>query len=254
LRVSRKERSMKSPNRERRVDPRRRAIVVAIPATVLGACAGLPAVSGSPAPAPALAVGDRWTYSCSDGYRTPVRWTETHEIIAIDASGIAVRVTGRGDTMDFERVELFAAPGRMLIGAVYDNAETRRFASALTVYRFPLTPGDTWNETVANFDDLRHKNDVVNRYVKVGGHETIATPAGTFDTVAMRVFMSVDVDDPFRFPTQCTYEIWYSPQAGAAVRETKRASYIERTSGIDAAQVRTQNTVIELASYSRRGG
>jgi hypothetical protein len=35
------------------------------------------------------------------------------------------------------------------------------------------------------------------------------------------------------------------------VRQTKWAAYIER-SGMEAAQVRTQNTVIELASYSRR--
>ena len=238
---------------EASVDPRRRAIVVAIPGALLGACAGLPGASGPPAEAPSLAVGDRWVYSCSDGYRTPVRWTETHEISAIDATGIAVRVSGCGDTVDFQRVELFAAPGRMLIGAVYDNAETRRFASPISVFRFPLTPGDAWDETIANFDDLRQKNDIVNRYVKVGGHQTIATPAGTFDAVAMRVFMSVDVDDPFRFATQCNYEVWYSPQAAATVRQTKWAAYIERTSGNDPAQVRTQNTVIELASYSRHG-
>jgi hypothetical protein len=35
-------------------------------------------------------------YHCSDGYRVPVVWTETHEVIAVDATGIAVRVTGRG--------------------------------------------------------------------------------------------------------------------------------------------------------------
>ena len=126
------------------VNPRRRAIVVGLPATLLVACAGLPAASGPPAAAPSLAVGDRWVYNCSDGYRTRVNWTETHEISAIDQTGIAVRVTGRGDTMNFERVELYSAPGQMLIGAVYDNAETRRFASPISVYRFPLTPGASW--------------------------------------------------------------------------------------------------------------
>jgi len=235
------------------VNARRRALVFGIPATLLGACAGLPEASGPPAAAPSLAVGDRWTYNCSDGYRTRVNWIETHEISAIDQTGIAIRVTGSGDTMNFARVELYAAPGQMLVGSVYDNAETRRFASPISVYRFPLTPGTTWNENVANFDELRDRNDVVNRYVRVGGHQTIATPAGTFDAVALRVFQTVDIDDPFRFPTQCNYEVWYSQQAGASVRETKSAAYLERTSGIDAAQVRTQNTVIELASYSRRG-
>jgi hypothetical protein len=234
------------------VNSRRRAIVVGLPATLLGACAGLPAASGPPAVAPSLAVGDRWVYNCSDGYRTRVNWTETHEVTAIDQTGIAVRVTGRGDTLNYQRVELYAAPGQMLVGAVYDNAETRRFNSPISVYRFPLTPGTTWNENVANFDELHARNDVVNRYVQVGGHQTISTPAGTFDAVALRVFMTVDIDDPFRYPTNCNYEVWYSQQAGATVRQVKTAAYLERTGGMDAAQVRTQNTVIELASYSRR--
>ena len=203
--------------------------------------------------APSIAVGDRWTYRCSDGYRTPVVWTETHEVIAIDQTGIAIRVTGRGDTMDFRRVELFAAPGQLLVGSVYDNAETRRFDTPISVYRYPLTPGTRWDEYVANFDETRDKKDVVNRYVQVGGYQTVNTPAGTFDAITMRVFMTVDIDDPFRFPTHCNYEVWYSAQAGASVRETKRAAYIERNSGMDPAQVRTQNSVIELVSYARRG-
>src|SRR5215475_4114898 len=123
------------------MNARRRTLVVGLPATLVTACAGLPGASGPPAAAPSMTVGDRWTYDCSDGYRTPVRWRETHEIIAIDQTGIAIRVTGRGDTVDFQRVELYAAPGQMLVGAVYDNAETRRFTTPISVYRFPLTPG-----------------------------------------------------------------------------------------------------------------
>src|SRR3954462_9905919 len=79
------------------INARRRAIILGLPATLLGACAGLPAASGPPAAAPSLAVGDRWVYNCSDGYRTQVRWTETREISAIDPAGITMRVTGRGD-------------------------------------------------------------------------------------------------------------------------------------------------------------
>jgi phage/plasmid primase-like uncharacterized protein len=35
------------------------------------------------------------------------------------------------------------------------------------------------------------------------------------------------------------------------VRETKYAEYRERGDGMDAATIRAQNTVIELASYTR---
>ena len=44
---------------------------------------------------------------------------------------------------------------------------------------------------------------------------------------------------------------WWSEAAGAAVRETRYAEYLERGDGIDAVKIRAQNTVIELASFSR---
>lgn len=232
---------------------RRRTFLLAAPAVALAGCAGtFPGAAAGPAtPEPTWRVGDRWIYDCRDGYRTLVTWRETHEVVAVDGTGIAVRVTGRGDTMNFARTELYVAPGRLVVGAVYDNAETRRFVSPLTLYRFPLAPGATWNETVANYNELTQREDAVNRYARVGGHEQVTTPAGTFDAIAMRVFMNVEVNDPFRFPTRCDYAVWWSPQVGATVRETKSAAYVERNSGSDPAQVRTQNTVIELVSYAR---
>lgn len=234
---------------------RRRSFLCAAPALALAGCANVPgAGTGPSAPAPAWRVGDTWTYDCRDGYRVPVTWRETHEVIIIDATGIAVRVTARGETMNFARTELYTAPGQLLVGAVYDNAETRRFRSPLTLYRFPLAPGASWNETVANYDELTQREDSVNRYARVLGREPVATPAGTFDALALRVFMNLNVNDPFQFPTQCDYVQWWSPEVGAPVRETKSAAYIERNSGSDPAQVRTQNTVIELVAYGRGAG
>jgi len=233
----------------------RRTFLLAAPAVALAGCATFPGTATGPAaPAPVWRVGDAWTYDCRDGYRTPVTWRETHEVTAVDASGIAVRVTARGETMNFTRTELYAAPGTLLVGAVYDNAETRRFRSPLTLYRFPLAPGTTWDETVANYDELAQREDAVNRYARVLGHQQVTTPAGTFDTIALQVFMNLNVNDPFRFPTRCDYAQWWSPQVGALVRETKSAAYVERNSGSDPAQVRTQNTTIDLVSYRRATG
>jgi hypothetical protein len=232
----------------------RRTFLLAAPAVALAGCAGATDTGGPAAARPAWRVGDRWTYHCSDGYRVPVTWTEFHEVTVIDATGIAVRVTASGETMNFSRVELYSAPGTMLVGAVYDNAETRRFRTPLTLYRFPLTPGTGWDETVANYDELTQREDSVNRYVRVGGYETVATPAGAYRAVALRVFMNLNVDDPFRLPTRCNYAVWWAPDVGAMVRETKSAAYIERGGGMDAAQVRTQFTVTELTSFRRGPG
>ena len=59
-----------------------------------------------------------------------------------------MRVTGVGETVNYSHVELLQAPGILLIGAVYDPAENRRFAGPLRRYLFPLTPGERWTDTV----------------------------------------------------------------------------------------------------------
>lgn len=229
----------------------RRVFMLAVPALLAGGCVSVGGAPGPPAPAPVFRVGDRWVYNCSDGYRVPVTWVETHEVTIIDSTGIAVRVTLVGETMNYNRVELLASPGELLVGSVYDNAETRRFKAPLTRYQFPLTSGATWSQNDDNYDELTQRQDTVNYYVKVGGYEKVTTPAGTFDAIVMRILMSCNVNDPFRFPTQCNYVLWWSEKAGAMVRETKYATYIERGDTREATQIRAQNTMIELASFTR---
>src|SRR4051812_41225237 len=89
----------------------------------LAACAGLEASgqSGPPIPAPAYAVGDRWVYEARDGFRAPVVWQETREVVAIDASGIAVRITQKGPSVDNVRTETWAAPEVVRVGAAFDE-------------------------------------------------------------------------------------------------------------------------------------
>jgi hypothetical protein len=229
----------------------RRMFMLAMPALLAGGCVSVGGAAGPPAPAPVFRIGDRWVYNCSDGFRVPVTWVETHEVIIIDSTGIAVRVTLVGETMNYNRVELLASPGELLVGAVYDDAETRRFKAPLTRYQFPLTSGASWSQNVDNYDELTQQQDTVNYYVKVGGYEKVTTAAGTFDAIVMRILMSCNVNDPFRFPTQCNYVLWWAEKAGAMVRETKFATYIERGDTREATAIRAQNTVIELASFTR---
>ena len=228
----------------------RRDFLLAAPALVAAGCVSVGGAEGPPAPAPVVRVGDRWVYNCSDGYRVPVTWVETHEVITIDATGIAVRVTLVGPTMNYNRVELWQAPGVVAIGSIYDDAINRTFRSPYIRYQYPLTPGASWRETVLYPNPENQLTSNVQRYVKVGGYETVTTPAGTFNAIRMRTVMSVDDNNPFRFPTQCDYVTWYAPEVGARVRETKYATYTER--GDDQAiAIRAQNTTIELVSYAK---
>jgi hypothetical protein len=228
-------------------------VTLAACAVVLTACATTDEkgdTSGAVAAAPNPAVGARWTYRGREGFRWPVVWEETHEVTAAGAGGLTVRVTLKGPTIDIVRQETLVAPGMVSTGALMD-VETRRFAMPLERYRFPLAPGETWNQWVTNFNESLKREGRINRYVRVGGWEKVSTPAGEFDAIRMRVFMRLDDEEFWRYPTTCNYLIWYAPAVGAPVREEKEAEYRERGDEMDGqGAVRAQHTVLELVSYA----
>jgi len=228
----------------------RREFLLAAPALLAGGCVSVGGAEGPPIPAPTLRVGDRWIYDCADGFRVPVTWVETHEVTAIDATGIAVRVTLVGPTMNYERVELWQAPGIVLIGSIYDNAINREFKAPFIRYQFPLTPGTSWRQNVQYLNPANQLVSNVSRFVQVGGYESVTVPAGTFNALRMRTVMSVDDNNPFNWPTQANYVEWFALEAGAKVRETKMATYRQRGDE-SLINIRAQNTVIQLTSFSR---
>lgn len=218
----------------------------------LAGCMGLaaPRPGERVADAPKLAVGERWVYRARDGFRAPDLWTETREVTAIGAGGYTVHVSRRGTSVAVDRQETWPAPGLVDVGALMD-AETRRFASPLLRYRFPLYPGEVWNQWVGNYNEATRKTGQINRYVRVSGWEKVTTPAGTFDAIRMRVLMQLDDADPWRWPTRCNYVIWYAPAVGAPVREERDAEYYERGDARDGpTPIRTQHALLELVSWS----
>jgi hypothetical protein len=230
----------------------RRNFLAASGAVALSACVSVGGTAGPPVPAPVLRVGDRWTYNARDGFRVPVTWTETHEVMGVAAGAIEVRVTLLGETINTVRTERLLAPGIVASGAVFNNDETRDFTPPLERFRFPLTFGETWTQNLRNaVSPLNGQQPQINRFVRVGGFERVTTPAGDFDAVLLRTIMSVDDNNPFRWPFQCNYLTWYAPAVGAMVRETKYATYRERGDGRDAIEIRAQNMTVELASWSR---
>jgi hypothetical protein len=169
---------------------------------------------GPPVPAPTFRVGDRWTYHGEEGFRAKVVWDETHEITAVGPDGITVRVTTTGPGLDSERVERWQAPGIVQAGAVFADM-TQRFDPALIRYRYPLTPGDSWQQRIRDLDRPPNPFGPIQRRVTVGGYESVTTPAGTFDAIALRVLVTLDDETAFRWPTRCTGTIRYAPAAAA---------------------------------------
>jgi hypothetical protein len=226
----------------------RRTFMLAAGAALLPGCVAVGGTAGPPAPAPVYRVGDRWVYSARDGFRAPVTWDETHEITSIDAQGITVRITQQGPTVDNVRTEHWLAPGIVSVGALFDN-ETRRFMTPLIRYQFPLTVGDRWNQRIDNFNETTQQAGQITRFVQVTGWSKVQVPAWEFDAVRLRVIMRLDDETFWRFATECDYEIWWSPAAGASVRESKIATYLERGGSFNAVQHRSQNALLELASF-----
>ena len=230
-----------------------RTMLAAAASLIVAACATTDErgdVGGPVAAAPMPAVGARWTYRGREGFRAPLIWEETHEVTAAGAAGITVRVTAKGGWLDIQRQETFVAPGMVRTGALMD-IETRRFATPLVRYRFPLAPGDTWNQWVDNFNEMANRPGRINRYVRVGGWEKVSTPVGVVDAIRLRVLMRLDDEEFWRYPTTCTYLIWYAPSLGAAVREEKEAEYMEKGENLDGAMaIRAQHTLLELVAYT----
>ncbi len=239
--------------------PARRA-PAALPALLLALCtlvalAGCmsldsPGSGGPVVEAPVFRVGDRWVYRAQDGFRSPVRWEETREVVAIGADGIRVRVVQKGPTVDNSRMETWPAPGLVLVGAVFDN-ETRRFATPMKRFDYPLLPGKAWNQHIANFNEQTGKEGVFNRYVRVSGWTTVTTPAGMFDAIEMRVQARLDDEEFWRWPTESNYLVAYAPAVRGMVREEKEAQYLEKGSANDGVSVlRSQHAVLELLSFT----
>ena len=228
----------------------RRSFLLAAGAAVLPGCVVVGGTAGPPAQAPVYRVGDRWIYSARDGFRAPVIWDETHEVTAMDAQGITVRVTQKGPTVDNVRTEQWLAPGIVSVGALFDN-ETRRFDPPMTRYQFPLTGSDRWNQRLDNFNETTQQAGQITRFVQVGGWEKVQVPAGEFDAIRLRAIMRLDDETFWRFATECNYEIWWAPAVGAAVREVKIATYLDRSDAREPVQHRSQNALLELTSFQR---
>jgi len=218
---------------------------------VLGAlcgCASPGSMSGPAAEAPAYRVGDRWIYHVEDGFRVKTVWEETHEVIAVGADGVTVSVTQKGPSTSLTRTEQWSAPGRVKVGALCSQ-DTRRFATDLTRYDFPLRAGKSWNQWVHNVDETTKTTGDVNHYALVQDWEK--APTSGYDTIRLYVIAHLDDEEFWRYPTECRNTVWYSPAIRGTVREERHARYLEKSRDPSGGgMVTTLSAVAELVSFT----
>jgi hypothetical protein len=170
-------------------------------------------------------------------------------VTAVTPEGVTVRVTQKGPAVDNVRTEVWASPELVRVGAAYDE-ETRRFATPLVRYDYPLAPGKSWNQRIRNFNEMTKKEGVISNYARVGGWDKVTTPAGTFDAIRVRVLRRLDDEEFWRWPTECNYLIAYAPSVRGAVREEKEAQYLEKGGPDGMVPIRSQHAVLELMSFT----
>jgi hypothetical protein len=225
--------------------------LAALFALLAGCAAPGPAGSGAAVEAPTFRSGDRWVYRVHSGWANPLVFDETWTVTAAGPAGIDFSVVGQGPGVDERRTERWSAPGLVTQGALFDS-ETRRFDAPLELYRFPLQAGQRWDQRVGNFNEFTNRAGIISRTVQVVGFEKVTVPAGTFDALRLQVFITLDDGEFWRWPTRCTYEVWYAPAVRGIVRERKRAGYVEK-SGFDTGISPAQNETIELLSFTPGG-
>src|SRR5262249_52850831 len=123
-------------------------------------------------------------------------------------------------------------PGLLKVGALMD-IETRRFATPVTIFKFPMANGDQWNEWVDNFNETTKREGRINRFTRVGGHEQMSTPMSMQDVMRMRVLMRLDDEEFWREATTCNYLLFYAPALGVTVREERDCEYLEKSGKMD---------------------
>ena len=132
-------------------------------------------------------------------------------------------------------------------GAVYES-ETSRFDPALVRWKFPLTIGESWNQSLRDPDKPRGAYGPIQRHVTVGGYESVTTPAGTFNALRIRIFTNSTTRRSGAIRQRPT--TWRGTRRGGReVREEQR-SYQREKDGRDAATVPGQNATIELVSFT----
>ena len=69
-------------------------------------------------------------------------------------------------------------------------------------FKYPLTQGETWSQSIRNLNPPPGPYGPIQREVTVGGYETVTTPAGTYNALKMRIVMQLDDETFWRYPTQ----------------------------------------------------
>ena len=174
-----------------------------------------------PAPAPQVALGDRWRYAQRNRYNDLILGETRFEVIETSPR-LRLAVQGWGAPPDGTE-EIHERPWQVLQEPVYDQLQ--RFETPQPVLPAQLTPGATQRWT--GFYQVPGSEDRLEWtvWMRAARWERITVPAGSFD--ALRVDRRINFRHADLWRTQCerSETLWYAPQVNRWVRREWTGTY-----------------------------
>lgn len=193
----------------------KRFILTLASSLLVAGCASYPPAPAPMAsvPAPQLTGGERWVYDQINPYNGLHVRTLTDTVESGPAGYTIVRRSDRpGDPVERQQI-----PGPWSVSEERDGASETRYAPALAVIPFPISPGSHWLQTLTATDQ-RGESRRQQTWGRAVGWERVGTPAGEF--VALRIERDRNLGDRTNswFETYVHETLWYAPAVKRWVR------------------------------------
>jgi hypothetical protein len=163
--------------------------------------------------APAIGVGDNWTFQYFDVWKNVKGNRTRQEVTAVADDGISIDAKrlndGRITHLKFSRELNPMDRGNM------------RFAPFYARYAFPLVPGKTWERDATGNNPAENKTWRYQFKGKVEGWEKVKVQAGEFDALKVTVeayYQGTEINGP-RGSGKLTETLWYAPAVKTFVKQ-----------------------------------
>ena len=166
-------------------------------------------------PAPALQVGDTWTYRHIDGYNKLEVGRVSRTVQEAGAHDIRLVTRSGNGTVLSEAA--FSGPGLLARGILSERAEGA-MNPPLRLTPYPLREGERWKQQVVRDDVMSREKRQTELAGRVVGWETVKVPAGEFRALLIERYFELGDYDPFRGPTLRYEKEWYSPDVKGTVK------------------------------------
>jgi len=202
-------------------------------ATLLAACASpLPQTppAGTPATvtAPAVRVGDTWTYRVRDGYTGLERGNQSYRVTDASPDRISVAVSGGGR---LDETHVYDRKWNWLRHPA-TNLQSFDYSPAYVALAFPLAAGKRWHARIMATDPGDGRRFPVWIDGTVLGWQRVKVPAGEFDALKIERIVYIEYwEHAVRGRSVIREYEWYAPAAKQSVRREASSQYLSYLAG-----------------------